>query len=325
MLSFFLWQRDTSAYLRGLSCTVLRSSPIPPRRLTRCRWGVVPFGCSNICSMRPGGGDLDPHRPPGRWRGRRTVEETQMRLYDDPVEVRRGETEGPDQFLWRGRLWKVRAVLAHWVETGPWWQTARAAGRRRGAGGADRPARRARALAGRGRPGDPAALSPAGVLRRLRPLLQLVRRALAARRLRGLRAVPMMNPHLLPATTHSYLERSAASLQESITGPRRAHPLCLRPRRGAARRGRPAGGPRPARAARRGARRTPGCCWPRSPPSCPSGRGSSPPAPPSGRPPRPVDPGGHRARGRRPGPRRRPVPGRDRAGAGAGAPRQRRR
>jgi hypothetical protein len=47
-----------------------------------------------------------------------------MRLYDDPVEVRRGETEGPDQFLWHGRLWKVRSVLAHWVETAPWWQSA---------------------------------------------------------------------------------------------------------------------------------------------------------------------------------------------------------
>ena len=46
-----------------------------------------------------------------------------MRLYDDPVEVRRGETDGPDQFLWRGRLWKVRAVIAHWVETAPWWQS----------------------------------------------------------------------------------------------------------------------------------------------------------------------------------------------------------
>ena len=45
-----------------------------------------------------------------------------MRLYDDPVEVRRGEALDPDQFLWRGRLWKVRAVVAHWVETGPWWQ-----------------------------------------------------------------------------------------------------------------------------------------------------------------------------------------------------------
>jgi len=50
-----------------------------------------------------------------------------MRRYDDPVEVRRGRVtgiEGPEQFLWRGRLWKVRAVLAHWVETGPWWQSA---------------------------------------------------------------------------------------------------------------------------------------------------------------------------------------------------------
>jgi len=49
-----------------------------------------------------------------------------MRRYADQVEVRRGwipdaGTEGPEQFLWHGRLWKVRAVLAHWVETGPWW------------------------------------------------------------------------------------------------------------------------------------------------------------------------------------------------------------
>jgi Family of unknown function (DUF6504) len=54
-----------------------------------------------------------------------------MRRYDDPVEVRRGMVngpggaaqEGPEQFLWRGRLWKVRDVVAHWVETGPWWQS----------------------------------------------------------------------------------------------------------------------------------------------------------------------------------------------------------
>ena len=32
--------------------------------------------------------------------------------------------EGPEQFLWRGRLWKVSAVVAHWVETGAWWQSA---------------------------------------------------------------------------------------------------------------------------------------------------------------------------------------------------------
>ncbi len=53
-----------------------------------------------------------------------------MRRYDDPVEVRQGwigtadsGVEGPEQFLWRGRLWQVRAVLAHWVETGPWWRS----------------------------------------------------------------------------------------------------------------------------------------------------------------------------------------------------------
>ena len=60
-----------------------------------------------------------------------------MRRYDDPVEVRRGlvgigtgdtvtAVEGPEQFLWHGRLWKVSEVLAHWVETGPWWRSGRA-------------------------------------------------------------------------------------------------------------------------------------------------------------------------------------------------------
>src|SRR4029078_13742523 len=46
-----------------------------------------------------------------------------MRRYDDPVEVRKGPEESPEQLLWRGRLWQVRAVLAHWVETGSWWQS----------------------------------------------------------------------------------------------------------------------------------------------------------------------------------------------------------
>ena len=47
-----------------------------------------------------------------------------MRRYDDPVEVRKGADEDPDQFLWRGRLWQVREVVAHWVETGAWWTRA---------------------------------------------------------------------------------------------------------------------------------------------------------------------------------------------------------
>lgn len=42
------------------------------------------------------------------------------RRYDEPVEVRRRD-EDPAEFLWRGRFYVVREVLAHWVETGSWW------------------------------------------------------------------------------------------------------------------------------------------------------------------------------------------------------------
>ena len=48
------------------------------------------------------------------------------RLHADPVEVRRTDTgAGPEpaQFLWRGRLYLVRAVLARWTEAGGWWRT----------------------------------------------------------------------------------------------------------------------------------------------------------------------------------------------------------
>jgi hypothetical protein len=52
-----------------------------------------------------------------------------VRPYNDLVEVRKGPADGldteteerPDQFLWRGRLWQVREVIAHWVESGAWW------------------------------------------------------------------------------------------------------------------------------------------------------------------------------------------------------------
>ena len=71
-----------------------------------------------------------------------------MRRYDDPVETRMGRVqgvEGPEQFLWRGRLWKVRAVVAHWVETTPWWQSS---GARAVIGSADQPAGSSGAEAG---------------------------------------------------------------------------------------------------------------------------------------------------------------------------------
>jgi hypothetical protein len=47
------------------------------------------------------------------------------RRYDDPVDVRR-QADEPAEFLWRGRLYVVRGVLAHWVETGAWWRSAAA-------------------------------------------------------------------------------------------------------------------------------------------------------------------------------------------------------
>ena len=39
------------------------------------------------------------------------------RLHADPVEVRRRD-DLPEQFLWRGRLYLVREVLARWTQTG---------------------------------------------------------------------------------------------------------------------------------------------------------------------------------------------------------------
>jgi hypothetical protein len=109
-----------------------------------------------------------------------------------------------------------------------------------------------------------------------------------------------MNPYTLPATTHSYLARAAESLSEAMTAtdvPTRyacAHVAALRAAAALlAARAHPAP---PAVAARR----TPGCCSPRSPPSWPSGPRSSPPGRQAGRGRGGLHPGGLRARGRRP-------------------------
>lgn len=45
------------------------------------------------------------------------------RLHADLVEVARRDDE-PAQFLWRGRLYVVREVLARWTESGGWWRSA---------------------------------------------------------------------------------------------------------------------------------------------------------------------------------------------------------
>ena len=60
-----------------------------------------------------------------------------MRTYGEVIDVRTVRPDGPDgllpsgppaQFLWRGRLYLVREVLAHWVELGAWWSLPRRAG-----------------------------------------------------------------------------------------------------------------------------------------------------------------------------------------------------
>jgi hypothetical protein len=57
-----------------------------------------------------------------------------VRRYEEPIEVREGQAspagpEGPggqpDAFVWRGRLYVVRAVLDHWQERRPWWRDIR--------------------------------------------------------------------------------------------------------------------------------------------------------------------------------------------------------
>ena len=45
------------------------------------------------------------------------------RLHVDAVEVQRHD-DVPAQFLWRGRLYKVREVLSRWTESGGWWCSA---------------------------------------------------------------------------------------------------------------------------------------------------------------------------------------------------------
>jgi hypothetical protein len=58
------------------------------------------------------------------------------RLLADPVEVQRRDDE-PAQFLWRGRLYVVREVLARWTSSGGWWRAAAVQALSAGDGAAD--------------------------------------------------------------------------------------------------------------------------------------------------------------------------------------------
>ena len=53
------------------------------------------------------------------------------RMSADPIDVRssgEGPPESsPTQFLWRGRLYVVGEVIAHWIESSAWWGGSRRA------------------------------------------------------------------------------------------------------------------------------------------------------------------------------------------------------
>jgi Family of unknown function (DUF6504) len=44
------------------------------------------------------------------------------RTYGEPVEVRARKDGRPTRFVWRSRLYTVRAILEHWVINREWWR-----------------------------------------------------------------------------------------------------------------------------------------------------------------------------------------------------------
>ena len=50
------------------------------------------------------------------------------RVYGEPVNVQARDDGRPVRFVWRGRLYTVRAILEHWVINREWWQDPAAPG-----------------------------------------------------------------------------------------------------------------------------------------------------------------------------------------------------
>jgi Family of unknown function (DUF6504) len=44
------------------------------------------------------------------------------RVYGEPVEVRARADGRPVRFVWRSRVYAVRAILEHWVINREWWR-----------------------------------------------------------------------------------------------------------------------------------------------------------------------------------------------------------
>jgi Domain of unknown function (DUF6504) len=48
------------------------------------------------------------------------------RVYGEPVHVQARDDGRPVRFVWRDRLYTVRAILEHWVINREWWQDRKA-------------------------------------------------------------------------------------------------------------------------------------------------------------------------------------------------------
>jgi hypothetical protein len=70
-----------------------------------------------------GSGKLgDPVRPAGTARGGAGGRYGMNRVYGEPVEVQARADGRPLRFVWRSRLYTVRAILEHWVINREWWR-----------------------------------------------------------------------------------------------------------------------------------------------------------------------------------------------------------
>jgi Family of unknown function (DUF6504) len=50
------------------------------------------------------------------------------KVYGEPVNVQARDDGRPVRFVWRGRLYTVRAILEHWIVNREWWQDLDSAG-----------------------------------------------------------------------------------------------------------------------------------------------------------------------------------------------------
>jgi hypothetical protein len=52
----------------------------------------------------------------------RAGKQSMSRVYGEPVEVQARDDGRPFRFVWRSRLYTVRAILEHWVINREWWR-----------------------------------------------------------------------------------------------------------------------------------------------------------------------------------------------------------